>query len=216
MRETRPGADQQPSGATAVQRLESVHEKTVERLRQLRLSIFNAEKLPPATLRQKIYCFPEEFRALLQSLSVFVEELVVEKPFQHPPFFRCLFFSSAKQQGTPQSLVRRQLRVTHPVSPLAPGSQPHFLHDLFSVILPREQYLARRTGRAIRGRLFRHLSIFGVCAAFSVLLLLLLTWTFFRDRTVFASVDQGPCAATPVPQGAALQLVQAESCRQVV
>jgi type VI secretion system protein ImpL len=46
MRETRPGADQQPSGATAVQRLESVHEKTVERLRQLRLSIFNAEKLP--------------------------------------------------------------------------------------------------------------------------------------------------------------------------
>ena len=41
-----------------MQRLESVHEKTVERLGQLRLSIFNGEKLPPATLRQKIYCFP--------------------------------------------------------------------------------------------------------------------------------------------------------------
>jgi type VI secretion system protein ImpL len=216
MWETRAGADQQPSERTAAQRLESVHEKSVERLRQLRLSIFNAEKLPPATLRQKIYCFPEEFNALLQPLRVFVEALVVENPFQHRPFFRGLFFSSAKQQGTPQSLVRRQLRFTHPVSPLAPGSQPHFLHDLLSVILPRDQYLARRTGRAIRGRLFRHLSIFGVSAAFSVLLLLLLTWTFFRDRTVFGSVDQAPCAATPGPQGAALQLVQAESCRQVV
>jgi type VI secretion system protein ImpL len=216
MRETRPGAEQQPSDGTAGQGLESAHEKTVERLRQLRLSIFNAEKLPPATLRQKIYCFPEEFRALLQPLRVFVEALVVENPFQHRPFFRGLFFSSAKQQGTPQSLIRRRLRFTHPASPLAPGSQPHFLHDLFSVILPRDQYLARRTGRAIRGRLFRHLSLFGVSATFSVLLLLLLTWTFFRDRTIFASVDQGACAATPGPQGETLSLVQAERCRQVV
>jgi type VI secretion system protein ImpL len=216
MWETRPGADQRPSEATAAQGLGSVPEKTVERLSQLRLSIFNAEKLPPASLRQKIYCFPEEFRALLQPLSVFVEALVVENPFQHRPFYRGLFFSSAKQQGTPQSLVRRQLRFTYPVSPLAPGSQPHFLHDLFSVILPRDQYLARRTGRAIRGRLFRHLSIFGVSAAFSVLLLLLLTWTFFRDRAIFGSVDQGPCAAAPGPQGAVPQLAQAEGCRQVV
>jgi type VI secretion system protein ImpL len=216
MWETRPGADQRPSEATAAQGLGSVPEKTVERLSQLRLSIFNAEKLPPASLRQKIYCFPEEFRALRQPLSVFVEALVVENPFQHRPFFRGLFFSSAKQQGTPQSLVRRRLRFTHPVSPLSPGSQPHFLHDLFSVILPRDQYLARRTGRAIRGRLFRHLSLFGVSATFSVLLLLLLTWTFFRDRAVFASVDQAPCVATPGPQGTAPQLAQAEGCRQVV
>ena len=215
MRETRPGADQQPSAATEIQRLESVHEKTVERLRQLRLSIFNAEKLPPAAVRQKIYCFPEEFRALLQPLSVFVEALVVENPFQHRPFFRGLFFSSAKQQGTPQSLVRRQLRFTHPVSPLIPGSQPHFLHDLFSVILPRDQYLARRTGRAIRGRLFRHLSIFGVCAVLSVLLLIALTWTFFRDQRVLASVNPEPCIAAPALQGAAA-LEQVEGCRRVV
>ena len=215
MRETRPGEDHQPLGTPATQRPESAHEKTVERLRQLRLSIFNAETLPPATLRQKIYCFPEEFHALHQPLSVFIETLVAESPFQHKPFFRGLFFSSATQQGTPHSLLRRQLRFTNPVSPLTPASKPYFLHDLFAVILPRDQYLARRTGRAIRGRLFRHLSIFGVCAAFSVLLLLSLTWTFFRDQKALASANQEPCTAAPGTQRWAA-LEQAESCRQVV
>jgi type VI secretion system protein ImpL len=214
MSEVRPGEDHQSAGTTPEQRLKSVHGGTVERLRQLRLSIFNEEKLHPATLHQKIYCFPEEFHALHQPLSAFVEALVVENPFQHKPFFRGLFFTSATQQGTPQSFVRRQLHFESPATPLTPGTKPYFLHDLFSVILPRDQYLARRTGRAIRGRLFRHLSIFGVGAVLSVLLLLVLTWTFFRDQKVLSSVNQEPCAAAPGLLGAPLE--QAESCRQVV
>jgi type VI secretion system protein ImpL len=215
-RETRPGADHQQPEMTAMQRLEAVHEQTVERLKHLRLSIFNGEKLPPATLRQKIYCFPEEFQVLHQPLNVFVEALVAENPFQHRPFFRALFFSSAQQQGNPHSLIRRQLHFDSPANPLTPGTKAYFLHDLFAVILQRDQYLARRTGRAIRGRLFRNLSILGACAAVSSLLLLLLTWTFFSDRKVLASVNQEPCAAAPGQQGAAPLLEQAEGCRQAV
>jgi type VI secretion system protein ImpL len=215
-RETRPGAyDQQPE-TTALRRLEAVHEQTVERLKQLRLSIFNGEKLPAATLRQKIYCFPEEFQALRQPLNVFVEALVAENPFQHKPFFRALFFSSAQQQGTPHSLLRRQLHFDYPVRPLAPGTKPYFLHDLFAVILLRDQYLSRRTGRAIRGRLFRNLSIFGGGVALCIVLLLLLTWAFFSDQKVLASVHQEPCAAASGQQGVAPLLEPAEDCRQVV
>jgi type VI secretion system protein ImpL len=215
-RESRPGATHQQSETTAMQRLEAAHEQTVERLKHLRLSILNGEKLPPAGLRQKIYCFPEEFQALHQPLNVFVEALVAENPFQHKPFFRALFFSSAQQQGSPHSLLRRQLHFDYPIKPLAPGTTPYFLHDLFAVILQRDQYLARRTGRAMRGRLFRNLSIFGAGLALCVLLLLLLTWTFFSDRRVLASVNQEPCAAALGQQHVEPLLEQAEGCRQVV
>lgn len=213
--ETRPRADdQQPQ--TPTQRLESVYAEIVERLQQLRLSIFNAEKLPPAMLRQKIFCFPEEFRALLQPLSVFVEALVGENPFQHRPFFRGLFFSSAQQQGTPHSFLRRQLHFDASPKILAAGTKPHFLHDLFAVILQRDQYLVRPTRRAIRRRLLKRFSIVGGCVALCLLLLFLLTWTFFRDQEILASVNQDLCREAGGGQGVGALLEQAEGCRQVV
>ena len=210
--ETRPLAADQQSQTTAAERLVSVHEEIVERLKQLRLSIFNEEKVLAPILRQKVFCFPEEFRALQQPLGLFAEALVGENPFQHKPFFRGLFFSSARQQSPAHSFLRQQLHFEHPARPQEAGTRPYFLHDLLAVILQRDQYLTRPVGRR---RLFKQLSISAAGVALCLLLLLFLTWTFFSDRQILASVDQRPCTAaggqSPTPL-----LAQAESCRQVV
>ena len=123
----------------------------VDRLEQLRLAMFDAEHVPAAALHQKIFCFPEEFRALKQPLSAFVTALLVDNPFQYRATFRGFFCSSAQQQQTPISLVHRPLGLQPPPTPQPEGMKSYFLHDLFAVILRRDQHLATSTGRARRG-----------------------------------------------------------------
>jgi type VI secretion system protein ImpL len=196
-------------------RFDAVYGAMVERLQQLRLAIFNEPKLPPATLRQKIFCFPEEFRALQQPLSIFLETLCATNPYQHTPFFRGLFFCSAQQQGTPVSLLRRQFRLDGQSSVLQKGTQGYFLHDFFAEVLPRDQYLARPSGRARRRGLLRHLFSAAGCVMLCVLLVLWLTRAFRSDRRTHAVVDAAPCTATVASPPDAPLLAQAERCRQV-
>jgi type VI secretion system protein ImpL len=188
----------------------------VERLQQLRLSIYNEEKIPSETRRQKIFCFPEEFRALQQPLSTFVETLFAENPYQYTPFFRGIFFSSVPQGGTPLSLLRRQLRIDTSVSPLARSTKTYFLHDLFSVVLPRDQYLVQTTAKASRGRLFKHL--FGLVGSLvlALALVVLLTQAYRSDQQILAATNKIPCEATVGQPDIGLLLDQVEQCRQVV
>src|SRR5262245_12852193 len=171
--ELQPQANQQQPSPAPILPVESIAEKLVERLQQLRLSIFNQEKLPPATLRQRIFCFPEEFQALLQPLSNFVETLVVENPLYHLPFLRGIFFSSAQQQGPRHSFLRRQLRFDAPSSPIASSMKTYFLHDFFAVVLPRDRYLVTPTRRTIRGRRLWHLLGLSSCITFCLGLIFL-------------------------------------------
>lgn len=152
-----------------------IFDALVERLEQLRLAMFDTEHVPTATVRQKIFCFPEEFRALQQPLSAFVTALLVDNPFQHRATFRGLFCSSARQQQTPISLIHHPLGFQPPSTPQPEGMKPYFLHDLFAVILRRDQYLATATGRARRGRWRRQLVRVSSCLGFCLLLVLLLT-----------------------------------------
>ena len=214
--DTQLQAENEQAQVTSMLRFESKSEGIVERLKQVRLSIFNEEKLPPATLRQKIFCFPEEFRALQQPLRTFVETLLADNPFQHRPFFRGLFFTSAQQQGTPSSFLRRQLHFDSPTRPVERGTKPYFLHDLFAVVLRRDQPLARRTRRAIRIGLFKHLFGLGGAVAFCILFLILLFQAFRSDQAIHASVNQEACDPAGGRQGARPFLEQAEGCRQVV
>jgi type VI secretion system protein ImpL len=208
--------EQQGGRTASTLQFAPIAETLVERLKQLRLSLFNVEKLPAATLRQRIFCFPEEFSALQQPLTIFVETLLVDNPFRHSPWFRGLFFSSAQQQGARYSFLRQQLHFDGQSRSIERGTRAYFLHDLFDVILRRDQYLVRPTSRAIRSRLFKHLFGFSGCVAFCVLLLFLLTQAFWSDRRIRTTVQQEPCAAAEGGQGVALLLEQAESCRQVV
>ena len=85
--------------------------------------------------------------------------------------FRGLFFTSAQQQGTPASFLRRKLGLNGPTRSLERGTKPYFLHDLLAVVLRRDEPLARRTPRAIQLRLFSHLLGLGGWLRFCILFL---------------------------------------------
>ncbi len=204
---------QQPFSSTF--HFAEIFEGIVKRLHQLRLSIYNEEKLPSEQLRQRIFCFPEEFRALQQPLTTFVETLLAENPFQHTPFFRGFFFSSVQQQGTPLSLLRQQLHVSGQVPPLTPRAKTYFLHDLFAVVLPRDQYLVQPTATATRGRLFKHLFGLASCLVLALMIVLFLAQSYWSDQRILNVTDETPCTVK-TEQPAEPRLDQVESCRQVV
>jgi type VI secretion system protein ImpL len=188
----------------------------MERLEQLRLAMFNAEHVLPATVQPKIFCFPEEFRALQQPLSAFVMALLAENPFQYRAMLRGLFLSSAQQQQTPISLVRRPLGLQPPNIPQPEGMQPYFLHDLFAVILRRDQYLATATRQARRGRWWRHFASVSSCLGLCFLLVWFLTQAFWNDRQVYAAAAPTACTTETVGQSLLSRLEPIETCRQVI
>jgi type VI secretion system protein ImpL len=206
--ETRSGSPARP--------VTEVLDGLVERLEQLRLAMFDTEHILPATVQQKIFCFPEEFRALQQPLSAFVMALLVDNPFQHRAMLRGLFLSSARQQQPPLSLVRRLLGLQPPSSPQPEGMQPYFLHDLFAVILRRDQYLATATGQARRGRWWRHFASVSSCLGLCFLLVLFLTQAFWNDRQVYAVADPTACTIEAGGQSLLSRLEPIETCRQVI
>ncbi|MDH3602510.1 MAG: type VI secretion system protein, partial [Candidatus Tectomicrobia bacterium] len=204
------------TGTATDGRLEPIFASVVDRLRQLRLAILNGETVPAASLRQHIFCFPEEFCALQQPLSTYVEALFTGSPYQHQAFFRGLFFSSAQQEGLPFSRLRPQFRLGSQSQPLARGARAYFLHDLFAHILPRDQSLSEPTGRASRWRRLKDFFGVGVCLLFCLVALALLTQAFLGDRGIRATVDEAPCEVIDQRQRGDPLLEQAERCRQVV
>jgi type VI secretion system protein ImpL len=214
--EAQPLGDQRQPQSSSPLHFEPIAEGLVERLQQLRLSIFNEERLPPATLRQRIFCFPEEFQALLQPLNIFVETLVAENPLYHLPFLRGLFFSSAQQQGSRHSFLRRQFHFDAPSSSIISGTKTYFLHDFLAVVLPRDRYLVKPTRRAFRSRRLWHLFGFGGCVVLCLLLISLLLWAFMSDRRDYAAVQQESCTTTREGQDSGAHLELSDACRQIV
>lgn len=194
---------------------ESMFEGILERLDQLRLTLLR-DTSPSATLRQKLFCFPEEFRALQKPLGMFVETLFAENPYQHSPFFRGLFFCSAQQRGQPVSFLRRELHFDGQQRALERAVKAYFLHDLFSVMLPRDRSLVRRTAKATAMRRLKDLVSLTFCLALIVLAVVLLTHASTNDRALHAAVDEIRCrpAADRADWGHLLE--QAEHCRQAV
>jgi type VI secretion system protein ImpL len=194
---------------------EPMYGALLERLLQLRLSLLR-EKIVDPTQGQKIFCFPEELRALQKPLAVFVDTLFAENPFQHTPNFRGLFLCSAQQQGTPRSFLRRDLRFDAQQAPPAGRSRNYFLHDLFSFILPRDRYLARSTARTTSVRRLRDLLTLGACLGLCALLGILLTRAFLSDRQIAASVDDSRCPAANSAANPDALLAALDACRQEV
>ena len=112
------------------------------RLDQLRLFVLN-EARRTGSARQQLFCFPEEFRALQRRLCLFLETLCgLEVPLD-APYVRGVFFCSAKQRGIPFSALREGLGFKTPSCALEESIGSYFLHDLVTVILPRDRHLAR-------------------------------------------------------------------------
>jgi type VI protein secretion system component VasK len=140
------GADGGPArGTEAARRFQAGVHSVYERLHVLRLSILNGNT--PEALRQPIFCFPEEFRAIERSLGAFVGPLLSEDVRYHTPLFRGVFFASARREGTPVSSMRKQVQIAEePAALEGKPQQPYFLRDLFETILPRDRALSTALG----------------------------------------------------------------------
>jgi type VI secretion system protein ImpL len=214
--EARPPNDDQQVLPTEALAFESTFGAWVERLYQLQLSMLNEEDVLTGDLRQKIFCFPEEFRALREPLRTFIDSLLFVSPTLHTPFFRGLFFCSGVQQGLPVSSLRRQLPFDSPGQDLEKGRKAYFLYDLFGVILWNHQSLARtRMGPRWR-RFVRHLFGFGGSLMLGLILVVLLAHAFISDQQARAGLDPAQCHPTTVEVGTRPLLDEADRCRQTV
>lgn len=209
-------AGQRPGGTTPFA-FETVFASLVERLQQLRLALFNEDRIPPIALHQKIFCFAEEFQALQHPLGTFLATFLLPHPSLHyTPFLRGLFFCSAQQQGVPVSLLRRELHFDGPRRALEGGARAYFLHDFFEVILPRDQYLARPTEAGRKRRRLWHVIGLSSGVVLCLGLLLLCQQAYQSDQEILAALDAGRCEVAAGQQGAELPLPQVDACRQEI
>lgn len=134
-------------GSEAIDRFRAGVHSIYDRLHLLRQSILNS--VIPEQLRQSIFSFPEEFRALEALLMAFAEPLLSEHPKYHTPLFRGLFLSSSRQEGKPLSSLRRQLKIVGEPPAFDMKVQTHyFLRDLFTTMVPRDRSLATTDAQA--------------------------------------------------------------------
>ena len=116
------------------------------RLDQLRLFVLN-DALRTGVSRQQLFCFPEEFRALQRRLRLFLDTLCVLDVPLDTPYVRGVFFGSAQQRGMPFSALRDNLGFKTPIQAMEESTESYFLHDLLTIILPRDRHLARPAAR---------------------------------------------------------------------
>jgi len=130
-----------PRGRDAVKRLQDGLNITYQRLSTHGISILNGKVAEG--LRQPLFCFPEEFRALSARLGTFLEVLAGEDVRYHTPLVRGMFISSARQQGPRYSFVRTRVGVASQPG-TSDGKNPVrcFFRDLFETVLPRDRALA--------------------------------------------------------------------------
>jgi type VI secretion system protein ImpL len=129
-------------GATAFRRLQDGLRSTYERLNVLGTSVLNGKVAEE--LRQPLFCFPEEFHALVSRMAVFAEPLWSEDVRYHTPLLRGIFLSSASQQGPRTSFLRKEVAIeSQPTASESKAPVSYFLRGLFETILPRDRVLAR-------------------------------------------------------------------------
>jgi len=129
-------------GAAAFRRLQNGLESTYQRLNVLGTSMLSGKIAED--LRQPLFCFPEEFRALTGRLGVFAEVLSSEDVRYHTPMLRGVFVSSASQQGPRTSFLRSEVAIASQPKPSeSKAPSGYFLRELFEIILPRDRAIAR-------------------------------------------------------------------------
>ena len=201
-------------GEETLERLGLGLQTIYDRLHRFRLSLLDGKI--PETLKQPIFCFPEEFKALQAALLTFAKPLFSFDTRYHTPLFRGIFFTSAYQGGTPFSLLRRQLQVPDATPSREASNAHYFLYDLFLTILPRDRGLVATTAREKRRRGFSR--FFG--AGVSVGLVLLASFVLARasniDSRIVTSVDVSQCPAPEARVPSHPSVDGAEACRRAI
>jgi type VI secretion system protein ImpL len=98
-------------------------------------------------MRQPVFTFPEDFRALEAPLVLMAEPLLGEDVRYHTPLLRGVFLTSAELSGSRFSALRKQLQVAESAPEPAKKPEATQLRDLFTMILPRDRGLATYSRR---------------------------------------------------------------------
>ncbi|MEE4364248.1 MAG: type VI secretion protein IcmF/TssM N-terminal domain-containing protein, partial [Desulfotignum sp.] len=160
-----------------------------ERIRDHRLLMMQhlkKEKIEPALM-----LFPSELEKLKPGLQAFVKGIFQENPYQETPFFRGVFFSSGRQEGTPFSHFLKEMGLIGEQQVLPGTSRGLFLHDFFSRVLPSDRGLFTKTQRGDAwARLTRNIG-FAAWTAVIVALCGILSYSFVKNlHSIQTASDQ--------------------------
>ncbi len=206
--------DQAQRGTAALNRVSVGLQAIYDRLHLFRLSLL--ESKAPEVVRQEIFCFPEEFKALCHPLSVFLETLFNVHPHYHTPLLRGIFFTSARQQGVPFASLRRQIHFVEEPPPQQERSTHFFLHDVFSSMLPRDYALTHVTVHGQRRRWFKRSLSVAVSVGLGVFLVVTLLRGFLTDRGLVTAVDLASCPETVQRAGPTPRVNEIENCQRTI
>ena len=146
--------------------------------------------------RERIYQFPHSVHAIRKNLSEFIQPLFLENVFQDTPVMRGVYFTSGSQE---QRLNDKSPAVTS-ADPLlatprsnteqAADSRSFFLWDVFTKVMFQDQKLAVISSMEEIRRRKRRYVVAGACLAFTMALLTLPTFAFFKNREMLHEVRE--------------------------
>ncbi len=136
--------------------------------------------------------FPGELGRLMPNLKSFALACFQDNPYQEPPLFYGLFFSSSTQKGTLScdflSECESSINQMHEL----PGTENgYFLHDFFSSVLPESRSVSRDVPDYLGWRIgVRHLGLAAwLMGVFAITLILSISYMRNRDAITLI-VDQ--------------------------
>lgn len=157
------------------------------------MSVANMTQARRGCLPPGVYTFPLEFAAARASLRAFLATLFEENPFQFKPVFRGFYFTSALQEGSPESAqsqrVGRRFGLTQAGGQTAQvgGQSGYFLLNLFRKVIFADKQLVEQYTSRTRMRI----RYAGFCAAALVLggALAGWSWSYSGNRDLVLAVQ---------------------------
>ncbi len=144
-----------PGKAWDAEGFDAIHDAVVDRLYKLRLKLLADEENPAQA--DKLYVFPEEFRALKAPLKGYLKTIFQQTRFDEPFAFRGFYVSSGVQQGRPIAQATRDLLeapggasegVIESLESIFKKSRAFFIRHFYEKKVFPEQGLITRTAAA--------------------------------------------------------------------
>jgi type VI secretion system protein ImpL len=145
--------------------------------------------------RERIYAFPEQFALLHDRLKDFVGTLFEQNIYKETPILRGVYFTSGTQEGSPIDRVMAKMVGAFG----AAGRTPHravleqksyFLRDAFATVIFPDRHLGVRARDEQKRHMRRAYGIGGGVLAASLLISLLPTYAFVRNRELVSSTEK--------------------------
>lgn len=136
--------------------------------------------------RPDILFFPLQFEALRRRLSIFIETLFKENPYQEKPIFRGFYFTSGTQEGRPIDQVINAMLTGFGVDKTEEGmyleptqTKSYFIENAFSKVMFPDRHIAGPSLERERKKRGRRVKVF---AAGSLGLVALFVGMFFLSN----------------------------------